>query len=163
VVTIESGPDVHASKRRIAELGIGRHVFWFPLMCRKDLMVGLAMADIVCGEFTHSAMSYGVVHEAQTIARPLLTYRDDEYHRGQGAELYPILNARTSDQIASQLARFTGDPASFAGMGAAGHQWYRRCVVDAALARYLAFLGVATEAAAQAGSGGFVPSYSSRG
>src|SRR5438270_4631412 len=44
LITCERGRDVIETKKLVRELGIEKHVYWFPLMARKDIMIGLNLA-----------------------------------------------------------------------------------------------------------------------
>ena len=139
LVTLEYGKDVTQSKALIDELGISHSVAWLPRMLRKDIMVGLNLADIICGEFENSWATSGVLYEALALGKPILAWRDDAYHRAREASLYPILNANTPEEIAGRLEEFLSDPEMCRRAGRQGRQWYEEHVVNQAIGRYLAF------------------------
>lgn len=140
LVTVEYGPDVAASRRLVQELGIEDSVFWLPKMTRKDLMVGLALSDVVCGEFEHSWIASGVLYEALVAARPILAWRDDDLYRADFPSLYPILSAREPSQITARLEQAAREPAAARAIGRAGAAWYQAQVVNRAVDRYAEFL-----------------------
>lgn len=139
LVTLEYGPNVTQSKERIAALELENAVFWLPRMLRKDLMVGAAMADVVCAEFEHSWIASGILYEALAMAKPILAYRDDALYPSEYTELYPILNARSAAEIALRLEQFIADPEQCVRMGEVGREWYEEHVVEEAIGRYLRF------------------------
>lgn len=141
LVTLEYGRDVHHSKALIANLGITDSVVWLPKMSRKDLMIGLNMADIVCGEFENSWMTSGVLYEALVVGKPILAWRDDAYYRDQYPNLYPILNAKDADSIAARLADYSADPERARRIGEQGRRWYEEEIVKRALDKYLHYIG----------------------
>lgn len=141
LVTLEYGRDVAHSKALIEDLGISDSVVWFPKMFRKDLMVGLNMADIVCGEFESSWMASGVLYEALVLGKPILAWRDDAYYRDQYPNLYPILNAKGADSIAARLAEYSADPERARRIGEQGRRWYEEEIVKRALDKYLHYIG----------------------
>ncbi|HYJ80337.1 MAG TPA: hypothetical protein VEW03_12070 [Longimicrobiaceae bacterium] len=130
LVTMEYGPHVADSRALAAELGIAHAVRFFPRMARKDLMVGLSLCDVATGEFGMSWLSAGTVYEALAMARPLLHHRDDALYRGFFPELYPLMNARTDDEIAAALAGWADDPEAHRRMGEAGRRWLQRYAID---------------------------------
>lgn len=136
LVLLEYGPDVRDSKRLIRELGIENKVGWFPLMTRKDLLVGLNMADIGTGEFHNSWLSCGTIYESLAMAKPLLHYRRDDEYEGFYPELYPLMNARRSSEIADRLDEYVDNPNVFQAMGRQGRDWYQKYVVQRTMASY---------------------------
>lgn len=141
LVTLEYGRDVAHSKALIEDLGISDSVVWLPKMFRKDLMIGLNMADIVCGEFENSWMASSVLYEALVLGKPILAWRDDANYRDQYPNLYPILNAKDADSIAARLAEYSADPAEGRRIGEQGRRWYEESVVKRALDKYSHYIG----------------------
>jgi len=135
LVLFEYGNHVIEAKRLADELGLSDHVQWLPQMYRKDLVVGLKLADICFGQFGVSWIQNGTLFEALVAGKPIITWRDerlyDEYEK-----LYPIFNANTPDGIASSIEKFLGDPISGREMGRAGREWYEKTVVGGALEKY---------------------------
>lgn len=140
LITLEYGKDVIHSKALIEELGISDSVVWLPKMLRKDIMIGLNLADIVCAEFEKSWMTSGVLYEALVLGKPILAWRDDDYYRSQCPNIYPILNARDPESIAARLAEYLANPEACKRMGEQGRQWYEEEVVKKALDKYLAYI-----------------------
>jgi glycosyltransferase involved in cell wall biosynthesis len=140
LITLEYGQDVLASRRLIKELNIQDSVIWFPKMYRKDLMVGLFYSDIVCGEFTNSWMTGGVLYEALVSRKPILAYRDDQLYKDYYPNIYPIMNANDPVSIADRLEEYTSSPDTFKEMGQVGARWYQEEVVEKALTKYLEYI-----------------------
>lgn len=138
VVTFEYGHDVPASKELCKELGIAQHVFWFPLMPRKEIMVGISLSDIVAGEFRNSWFTYGVVFEAMALSKPVMHYREDSLYKD--LELYPMIHARRADDIAAALHRYAHSQDALAGVGKAGHEWFHRNVLERSLTEISAMI-----------------------
>lgn len=139
LVTLEYGSDVAKSKALIEHLDLGDVVHWFPRMYRKDVMVAVALADIVAAEFANSWISSGVIYEALAMGRPLLGYRQDELYADRYETLYPMMNARTADDIAELLTQYAAAPDEFRSMGLEGRMWYERNVVERAINTYLGY------------------------
>ncbi|OYY17343.1 MAG: hypothetical protein B7Y59_12660 [Burkholderiales bacterium 35-55-47] len=140
LVFIEYGPDVIASKKYIANLGLESTVSWLPLMYRKDLMAGLSMADIVAAEFIQSWICGGIIYEALVMGKPLIMHSDEHKNPAKSANLYPIYNARTPEAIAGHLQQFVVNPDSGRNNGIAGHTWYLNNVVNKAISMYANYL-----------------------
>lgn len=131
VITFEYGHDVEASKALCKTLGIERHVFWFPLMPRKELMVGISLSDIVAGEFRNSWFVYGVVFEAMALSKPIMHYREDSLYKG--LELYPMIHARRLEDIAQALECYVDRKDELAAIGRGAYQWFDRNVLQRSL------------------------------
>lgn len=131
LILLEYGPDVNATQSLVEDLSIRDKVYWFPQMARKDLMVGLSLADIGTGEFNMSWLSCGTVYEVLAMGKPLLHFRNDELYKGLYPELYPLMNASTEMEIAELLERYSVDRAPYVAMGAAGREWLQKWAVDA--------------------------------
>ena len=138
LVLLEYGRDIIKSKKLIKELDIESSVVWLPKMFRKDIMVGLHLSDIVCGQFVNSWIGNGVLNEALTVGKPILTWRDDAYHKRDNQTLYPVLNANTPEDVASQLNRYLNDrDKNGTQIGKAGQEWYLTEVVKKSIHKYL--------------------------
>ncbi len=139
LVLFEYGRDVAKSKKLAAALGVEDSVVWLPMMQRKDLMSGLRMTDMVAAEFVHSWTVGGVLYESLVARKPILTYRDETHSSAKAEQLYPIYNARTSEDIARCLNEYMADPETGRRIGQQGRQWYE-ATVDKAIRRYLMFI-----------------------
>lgn len=138
-VFMEYGKDVQKSKELACELGLQDKTAWLPKMYRKDLMVGLKLADICCGQFGISWIQNGTLFEALVAGKPILTWRDDEQY-AELANLYPIYNAKTPEQIAVCLEEYIADSAKGRHMGLAGRRWYEEEVVNKTLDKYTDYI-----------------------
>ncbi len=137
LVTVEYGRDVLASKALVAELGIEKNVFWFPQMARKDLMVGLSLADIGTGEFHRSWFSFGTMYENLAMARPFMHYRDDSLYRSSYAELYPLINVHSDADISAALEDYLARPDDYRALGEAGRRWLQKYVIEDVVDSYI--------------------------
>jgi hypothetical protein len=136
LVLFEYGEHVPESKDFIRKLGIESTCCWLPRMYRKDLMPGLMMSDLVCGEFVHSWDDGGVIYEALVAGKPLLMFRDEDHSRRRAETLYSIYNARSPEQVAERLHEYVSAPDSGKQLGQEGKRWYEENVVKLALAKY---------------------------
>lgn len=125
LILFEYGPDIQASKELIGALGIEEYVRWMPKMVRKEIMVGLSMADVGTGQFAAGFRQAGVIQEVLAMGKPLLHYRDDLVFDSEGGTpAYPMWNARTVEDIADALTDMYRDPQKRARLGEKGRQWY---------------------------------------
>lgn len=135
----EYGKDVEKAKLLAHQLGIWNNCVWLPKMYRKDLMVGLSLADICCGQFGISWIQNGTILEALVSGKPLITWRDSVQY-GDQEGLYPIYNAKSPEEISSRLEEFVADPIRGREIGLEGRLWYEETVVDKALDRYCQYI-----------------------
>lgn len=143
LITLEYGQDVAESRKLINELGIQNVVTWFPKMYRKDIIPALQLADIVCGQFENSWITYGAINEALTVSKPILTYRDDSQYAKSYPELYAILCARNDMEVYERLQEFVAAPEPYIIAASGGRSWYEKNVVEPGLARYCDFFEAA--------------------
>jgi hypothetical protein len=143
-VTFEYGRDVAASKQLIADLGIQEYVHWFPTARRKELMVGLDMADIGCGEFGPlSWFSFGALYEVLCMGKPLLHHRDDDLYGKRYPVMYPLMNVSTSEEIAEYLSDYMRRPEYYRVMGEQGRQWFLTHVVEESMRKLVELIDLA--------------------
>lgn len=134
-VFFQYGNHVAQARQLARDLGLGERAVWFPQMFRKDLMVGLGMADVCCGQFGLSWVQSGAIFEGMVAGKPILTWRDERYYADE-PDLYPIYNANSAEEIAARLESHVADPEAGRRMGAEGRDWYERMVVEKPLAQY---------------------------
>jgi len=143
MVFVEYGPDVNATRALCEELGISDRVFWFPLMPRKEAMIGVSLADIVVGELSVSWIFGGSIVEGLAMAKPLLHHRNDEEFPAD--ELYPIMKVHSAEDVGDALGRYVASPDEHKKIGADAHQWFQDSITRVGLARFQELLGVAPE------------------
>lgn len=134
LICLEYGPDVQASRELIEELGISENVTFFPLMGRKELFVGISLADIVCAEYAVSWNFGGTIIEGIAMAKPLLHYRDDSLYNKD--ELFPIMNAFTDEEMAAHLSAFTTSPKPIQDDAQRAHTWFKERIIENSMTRF---------------------------
>jgi glycosyltransferase involved in cell wall biosynthesis len=142
MVSCEYGKDVELSRALAHELGIGNRIQWFPRMPRKDIMVGMALADMGTGEFGLSYFSCGTIYETLAMAKPLLHHRDDSLYAEEYPEMYPMVHANTIEEIAGALIESVDDPGRVREIGEGGRAWLQKHMVDIPLREYGSILGI---------------------
>lgn len=129
LVLFEYGMDVNAAKQLVAKLGIDKQVVWMPKMERKEIMIGILNTDIACGEFKNSWLTCGVVNETLVLGKPLLHYRDDKLVSDNYPELYPVLNARSEEEIYNQLVNYIENKITVIDESKKGVEWIEKYTV----------------------------------
>ncbi|MES2691182.1 MAG: glycosyltransferase [Bacteroidota bacterium] len=138
LILFEYGNDVNNSKELIASLGITDAVYWMPLMPRKEIMMGMGIADVVVGELTHSYFSYGVVHETLAAGKVLMHKRTDELYKDYYTELYPMLHADSEETAYEKLEWAFQHRNELNEMGIRGKNWIRKNVVESVIPKITA-------------------------
>lgn len=130
IATFEYGSDFLESKALCRSLGIQDAVFWFPLMERKEIMLGLSQADLVVGNLCEkSSILYGVVYESMALSKPLMHFLPPDINRNQS--LYPMIQAGSAAEVARALRHYSKDPARLAEIGRQANQWFlKHCVTE---------------------------------
>jgi len=140
VMICEYGPQVAETKQLVKELEIEEYITWFPLMPRKEIMLGVMEADICIGQFVVSWLLYGSVFEICLMGTPFMGYREDENYAKFYDALYPLINVSTVDQIHGALEEYKEDPDKFQEMGDEAREWFTKNLVDDQLDKILALI-----------------------
>ena len=99
-------------------------------MHRKEIMLGLNMADIACGQFNNSWLTCGVVNETLASNIPLLHYREDTLYTSDYETLYPIMNAKTDQEIEERISQYMTNPLRFKQNAQNGAAWLHHYTVQ---------------------------------
>jgi glycosyltransferase involved in cell wall biosynthesis len=130
LVMLEYGNDVQHSKDLIKELGIEQNVKWFPKMYRKDLMYLVKNADVCTGEFGYSYLTFGTVVEAMLMKKLVIHYREDHLYTDVYPELYPMLHAKTPEEIEKAISFAVNNPAEIQQMGEKACEWVKTNFIE---------------------------------
>lgn len=136
LILFEYGSDVDRSKQLIKELGIEKSVTWFPIIPRREIMIGISMCDIGVGELDSSYFSYGAIYEFLAMAKPIIHYRDDSLYEKHYDTMYPMYSANTTDQVEAFLSRLVTNKEEFQETGIMGYKWF----IENAVQRPLNFI-----------------------
>lgn len=137
LVMFEYGFDVQETKRLVMELGIEDNVRWFPVLPRKELMVGLSLCDIGAAEFSLSWVGGGTIFETLAMGKPLMSYRVDNLYYDQYPELYPLMNVKDSLSITRALQDYPERPDYYKKMGERSRKWLQKYVIDIPVREYI--------------------------
>ncbi|MCP4215989.1 MAG: glycosyltransferase [bacterium] len=137
LVTFEYGPDVQAARDLIRELDMEENVRWFPLMSRKEIMVGLSLSDIVTGQFFHGVTSCGTILEALACGKPLLHNIDKNFVGIPDLSDYPYFQTETDTDIYEALKGYLEDPEKYREVGKQGAKWYQRAYAENCVDKYV--------------------------
>ena len=127
----EYGTDHVATRDLARELGVDRHIAWFPQLPRREIMVGIAEADGVIGEIARSWYSYGTIYEAMVMGKAVLHHCDPALYPGRAP--YPMINVASAADLLAAFQRIASGEIDLAALGAAGHRWLTQTSVAGAL------------------------------
>ncbi len=134
LVLLEYGPDVDFSKELIRKLQIENAVTWLPIQPRKNIMYMISLSDLIANEFVNSWIGGGVIYEALAIGKPLIGFRDDSRYIQKGFKnLYPMINAKSEQEIVKALNLFSENQKIYQDMGREGKDWYNEEIVTRSL------------------------------
>ena len=141
LVVFEYGRDVAESKRLVRECGICDSVEWLPPTSRKEIMYGLSVSDVSVGPCSDVSWNIsGNRLEAMVSAAPQICHRDDSLYAGKELPVYPVFNARTTEEIHDQLCRVLSNPELARSYGDQGLAWYQDHLAKNKIDEYLSCL-----------------------
>lgn len=124
LILMEYGGDVEKSKQLIKNLGIEKNVIWFKKMNRKDLMVVIRYSDICVGELGYRKWySYSSIIEFMAMKKPLIHHRGDDFYKAKGMDLYPMVDAKSAEEVAKTFFDYRANPNKYVMMGKEANTW----------------------------------------
>jgi hypothetical protein len=126
---VEYGPDVEATKKLVASLGIGEWVTWLPIISRRELMWLLHKVSIGVGEFYNTPRTIwgGTGWETLASGKPLLQgfdFSENEFEMLFGIPPPPILKVKEQADVFKHLLFVVDNPIDAAEMGLRARQWF---------------------------------------
>jgi len=138
LVLVAKGRDVQASRRLVAELGIGANVQWVQEMTRADLAQLYHGASVCLGQFGPPVIT-GATIEPLACGTPVVAWVGEAGGPVPTyAEAPPVINTRSVDGIAQGLASMLDDPDAQAAGSQAAWSWAARNCSEAVFARAFA-------------------------
>ena len=142
LILFEYGTSVEQSRSLIKRLGIEKNVFWFPKSYRKDIMLGISLADIGVGELGISWYTYGTMLEFMALKKPVMHFRDDSLYVNK--ELYPMIYASDEEAVLNGLISLTKQRQAVDSIGLEGNKWFKKYCVEKPLGEYEKIISKAT-------------------
>lgn len=125
LIFFEYGPDVEETKKLISNNNLINHVYWFPVIPRKEILTLISSCDIGIGEIgNHSWFSYGAIFEFLCMMKPVIHFRDDRLYSNKISEMYPMYSANSRLEIVNILEEFYADRKKFEVTGQLAYKWY---------------------------------------
>jgi glycosyltransferase involved in cell wall biosynthesis len=141
-VLLDRGPDRHAARDLVRDLGLEHAVTFSPPMSRAVLFRAMREADVVVDQFDVGALG-GIAWEAMTVGTPVVTWLQPAANRIYFDVPTPVLNARETPEILEQL-RLASDPVWLAQRAADVREWIAPRSNSAFISRYLVYAAIAT-------------------
>lgn len=104
LLLVDRGPDKEAAKELVAQLGINDRVKFIEAMKRPELIKYYRMADVVVDQFDIGSFGATAL-EVMACARPCMIYINQDQVRRCYKRLPPVVNARSTADILSQIER----------------------------------------------------------
>jgi hypothetical protein len=124
LILVEYGTDIEKSKDYILELGIELNVKWVPKMLRKDIMAALSQVDFGVGELgIRRWYSYCSIFEYMLAGLPTIHHRDDDFYGSKDFDLYPMIDASSSETIKQIFLDFDSNKTKYKKMGSDSRLW----------------------------------------
>lgn len=123
-VLVRWGQTIGETERLLAEEGVAHRVHWVPTMPNRRMLELIRASDVVADQFWLGAFG-AITPKALACGRPVLLKLDEEVHRRCFAELPPVLQSRSPEEVFEALARLHRDPAFRREVGARSEAWYR--------------------------------------
>jgi glycosyltransferase involved in cell wall biosynthesis len=123
-VFVEWGQTVEQSKQLLAELGIAERVLWLPPLPNRRMLAYLQACDVLADQFFLGAFG-STTPKGLMMGRPVLLNLNEEQHRPFFAELPPVLNCRSPEEVFEALRRLVQEPGLAGRLGRQGAAWYR--------------------------------------
>lgn len=129
LIVLEYGPNIAATKRLVAELGIEKQVRWLPKMPRKEILWLLRHVTASFGEFyeMHHTLWGGTGWEAMAAGVPVIQnfrFEDDAYERLFGTPPPPLMAVRRREDICHALEKLYDAPDHAKHIGAQLQGWF---------------------------------------
>lgn len=137
LVLFEYSRDFLDSKKLISELGIENNVRWFPVMPRKELLIGMSLFDISTGDFDIGWTTSGVIEESLAMGKPMLHYLDSEVPVIEGVSDYPFVNVQTASDIYNTLKDYCSYPSHYKKIGIDAGEWYDKYYVRKSIDKFV--------------------------
>ncbi len=145
LITFKYGKDFFYTQKLVEKLDLQNNVLFFDITPRKDIINIIFHSDIVCGEFQHSFLSAGVYFECISLKKNLLCFRNDNEFLKNYQYLYPILNAKYPNEIASKIYNYYSNKNYYNDKAKQGLIWYKKYVVDQSIDHYINLLNKINE------------------
>ncbi len=136
LVILETAPGADLALERAEELGIKEHVLMLPPVPRKELLIALAVSDVVIGAGEGSLASPGIALDGLALGKTVIVSGAPE-----DAEL-PILGVGSPEAMIRRLGEYIADRALGKALAQKGRAFYEREIRDAGFRGLEAALGL---------------------
>ena len=138
LILFEHGIDKEESKLLISELNIERHVQWFPVQFRRDIMSMIDLCDVGIGEVGHmSTITYGSLCEFMCMAKPIIGNLDVKYNLDYNQEIYPIYNVNNDQDVYKALSDIFLNQDDAKISGEKNQIWFEKNVISDGLSNII--------------------------
>ncbi len=136
LVLLETAPGADLAWERAEELGIKEHVLMLPPVPRKELLIALAVSDVVIGEGEGSLACPGIAFDGLALGKTVVIHGAPD-----DAEL-PVLGVGSPEAMVRRLGQHIADRQLAKTLADQGRGFYEREVRDAGFRGLEAALGL---------------------
>jgi hypothetical protein len=122
LIMVEWGETVEASQALVADLGIAHNVLWVQPMSVRRVGMYVSASDALADQFIIGAWG-ALMPIGLMLGKPSLIYVNEDVHRWCFAELPPVLNCRTEEDIRDALQKLI-EPQTADGISRRSREWY---------------------------------------
>ena len=122
-VILERGPDVLAAKRLIGELDVEKYFKWKKHLTHEQLSLEISNADVVVDQFDVGGLG-GIAFQSMSLAKPVMIYLQEKSQRVLYADIPPVLNCFTGDDIYKVIMKCQNKEA-LSGLGRRAEEWIK--------------------------------------
>lgn len=120
-VILNRGQDRGVAKELIRNLGVEDRFIWKPHLTRDELVDEFRNADVVVDQFDVGGFG-GIAMEAMSVGKPVMMYLQENCLKLCYAELPPVLNCHTEEEIYEQIMKCR-DRAYLQNIGKQAKEW----------------------------------------
>ena len=129
LILLGYGKDFEKSKKLCTELEIDKHVFWLPILERKNIMWFLSKIDVGVGEFyeIENMLFGGTGYEVLSSGKPFIqsfNFDEKSFINQYSVPLPPVLSALNIKEIENQLINLSTDENLYDEISHSSKEWF---------------------------------------
>lgn len=129
LILFEYGKDFEISKKLCIDLKIDKHVFWLPILERKNIMWFLSKINVGVGEFyeIENMLFGGTGYEILSSGKPFIqsfNFDEKSFFNQYSVPLPPVLSASNIQEIENQLISLSTDKNLYDEISRSSKEWF---------------------------------------
>ena len=129
LILLKYGKDFEKSKKLCVDLEIDKHVFWLPILERKNIMWFLSKIDVGVGEFyeIENMLFGGTGYEVLSSGKPFIqsfNFDEKSFFNQYSVPLPPVISALNIQEIENQLINLSTDKNLYDEISHSSKEWF---------------------------------------